>query len=291
MMSEAGCKIFIACAGSASRWGNYRGVPKQLVPVDGKPILHRTVELLRSRGNADIFIVTHRSDLGIPGCHILHPANSRWLVETLLSTRSEWSGRILFLLGDVWYSHAAMDEIVNFEADLGFFGRSTPNELTGRHYGEMFGVSFAAAAIPRVTRCLEEAVFYARVTQGGRLWRLLRIPIVLAFLAGLRVETLGWRSRIQAVRRMMQGFSAWRLLRFVCTGSVAYPMPYGRLWSVYRLAAGFDFVSPYPTESTLFHEIHDFTDDFDCPADYDQWLEMYTRHVGKGEMSNGRAVG
>lgn len=281
MTSEAGRRIFIACAGSASRWGNYLGVPKQLVPIDGQPLLHRTVDLLRSRGAVDIFIVTDRSDLEVPGCRILHPEDSRWLVATLLSTRSGWSGRILLLLGDVWYSPAAMDQMVAFEGELRFFGRSTPNELTGRQHGEMFGVSFAEAAIPRVTRCLEEAVFYASATQGPRLRRLLRIPITLAFLAGLQVETLGWRSRIQAVRDMMQGFPAeapWRVLRFALGGSVAHPMPYGRLWSFYRLAAGFDFVSQYPTESKLFHEIHDFTEDFDFPRDYDQWLERHIRH-------------
>ena len=42
-------RIVILCAGDATRWGGYLGLPKHLVPIHGEPLLHRTVRLLRTR--------------------------------------------------------------------------------------------------------------------------------------------------------------------------------------------------------------------------------------------------
>lgn len=50
----------IICAGDATRWGNYLGVPKHLIEIEGERLLDRTVRLLRERGITDIFIVVKR---------------------------------------------------------------------------------------------------------------------------------------------------------------------------------------------------------------------------------------
>ena len=51
-------KYYILANGDGKRWGNYMGVPKQLLEIDGETILHRMVRLLREEGvpKEDIFI-------------------------------------------------------------------------------------------------------------------------------------------------------------------------------------------------------------------------------------------
>jgi choline kinase len=56
-------RAIIIAAGEATRWGNYLGVPKHLIPIDGEPIAKRTIRLLKDRGVSDIFLVGLDSDL------------------------------------------------------------------------------------------------------------------------------------------------------------------------------------------------------------------------------------
>lgn len=46
-------KYIIMADGEGKRWGNYKGVPKHLITVEGETILERTIRLLRGRGIAD----------------------------------------------------------------------------------------------------------------------------------------------------------------------------------------------------------------------------------------------
>lgn len=55
-------KAIIIAAGQATRWNNHLGVPKHFAPVDGEPILHRTVRLLCERGVRDINIIAKPGD-------------------------------------------------------------------------------------------------------------------------------------------------------------------------------------------------------------------------------------
>jgi choline kinase len=49
-------KVFILAAGNCSRWN---GICKQLIQIDGEPLIHRTVRLIRECDeNADIYIVS-----------------------------------------------------------------------------------------------------------------------------------------------------------------------------------------------------------------------------------------
>jgi len=50
-------RIFILANGKATRWGNYLGVDKQIIEIDGEPLLNRTVRLLKENNLEDIYIV------------------------------------------------------------------------------------------------------------------------------------------------------------------------------------------------------------------------------------------
>lgn len=46
-------RIFILANGKATRWENYMGVDKQLIVIDGEPLLNRTVRLLKENETDD----------------------------------------------------------------------------------------------------------------------------------------------------------------------------------------------------------------------------------------------
>lgn len=136
-------KVLIACAGPDIKWRNHLGVPRHLAPVDGEPLLHRTV----------------RQALAVsPDVHIAAPDDERYIlpgttrhvirgmhVNEYASTRHLWSdaGRTVLLYGDTYYTDAAVDIIVGHQGPLWrMFGRYGPSALTGSPWGEVFAASW-----------------------------------------------------------------------------------------------------------------------------------------------------
>ena len=53
-------KYIIMADGEGKRWKNYNGLPKHLIPVDGEPIIKRTIDQIRSIDDrGDIIITSH----------------------------------------------------------------------------------------------------------------------------------------------------------------------------------------------------------------------------------------
>lgn len=101
-------KALILCAGNGSRWGEYLGVPKQLITINNETLLDRTVRLLNKNGNNNIEIVFNDHRVMLNHCAFYRPSKSQWIVETLLSTRDLWKGQTIILLGDVFYTERAI---------------------------------------------------------------------------------------------------------------------------------------------------------------------------------------
>jgi hypothetical protein len=137
-------RIIIAAAGPQDKWGGYLGVPSHLAPIDGRPLLHRTVgqALCYSR---DVHVT------GPPGDERYNIPGTRWHERDLShpseyhSTRDLWSdtGRTVLVYGDVYFTDEAMQRIAA-ESDTGFraFGRSGASRQTGCRYGEFFAASW-----------------------------------------------------------------------------------------------------------------------------------------------------
>lgn len=113
--------------GNGKHWGNYTGVPKHLIDIDGEPLIARTVRLLKENGIKNIVITSsderytfaQRVPQTIRDCEI-----DRF--EETITTE-----KICFLYGDVLYSDAAIKIITSVEpGDILFFG----------HEWEIFGV-------------------------------------------------------------------------------------------------------------------------------------------------------
>jgi hypothetical protein len=164
-------RALILCAGKASRWNNFLGVPKQLAPVHGETILDRCVRLLREQGIQDIHIVTHDERFRVAGCGVFPPRCCEMTMDSFLSTKALWAERTLVLLGDVWFSEAAMQRIVSSPGRIALFGRPNFSRYTGCARPEMFGFAFAGAAADEVRRSAEAARHYRGYgATPGKLW-------------------------------------------------------------------------------------------------------------------------
>lgn len=153
-------RVIVAAAGPQTKWGGHRGVPSHLVPVDGDPLLHRTVA--QARRHSDDVHVT-----GPPGDDRYAVAGAAWHERDTghpseyHSTRDLWSDetRTVLLYGDVYFTDAAITTIMGdtgrtFKA----FGRTGRSRYTGCRYGELFAASWWPEDHATVDRHLDVAL-------------------------------------------------------------------------------------------------------------------------------------
>ena len=131
-------RLLIACAGSQHKWGGYLRVPSHLAPVDGEPLLARTVQMLRERTDAPITITAPHGAEGydVPDAVTCYTDTA---FNEFAGTRDLWNdyGRTVLLLGDVYFTDAALDTILDPGMDgWRTFGRRHGSEVTGCRYGD-----------------------------------------------------------------------------------------------------------------------------------------------------------
>jgi hypothetical protein len=135
-------RTILCCAGEGYRWGDHLGVPKHLAPFDGRPLLERTVAQLRSRGLTDLVVTACDPRYRIEGTRLCAPQTTI-LPDTGIGFSSGfWSsrGRTVVLLGDVYFSEAALDAIIACPPDeTRWLGRKGAGSIAKNP--EMFGVS------------------------------------------------------------------------------------------------------------------------------------------------------
>ena len=174
VQSLVNTKVLILCAGDATRWGDYLGVPKQLVAFNGESLLHRTERLLRSKGCRDISVISHDERLQIGSCSLFRPERFQCTSETFLSTRSLWSEMTLVLLGDVFYTRTAIDKITSYQEGIHVFGRRGANLFTGSPYGEIFAFSFDQDNASKILDNARRVCADAQAGGRGKIWELYR---------------------------------------------------------------------------------------------------------------------
>lgn len=137
-------RAIIMADGKARRW--YASVQnklwgtklKQLVEVDGEPIINRTVRLLKENGIDDIWITSHEEALEIEHTRRFEPEIN---FDKFYAAKGIWDIHgTVFLYGDVFYTEEAMKLILKTPVDrFCFFGQFNVSPLTG-HGGEIYGV-------------------------------------------------------------------------------------------------------------------------------------------------------
>lgn len=60
-------QYIIMADGEGKRWGDYLGIPKHLVKINGEPLIARTVRLLKENGVTDIIITSRDSRYDFEG--------------------------------------------------------------------------------------------------------------------------------------------------------------------------------------------------------------------------------
>ena len=139
-------RAIVMADGRASRWYNDvqnqiwgEDKTKQLVEVDGEPILHRTVRLLHENGVEDIWITSHKKEHDVEGAKRFEPEIN---FDKFYAARNLWNieRTTLFVYGDVFYTSNAMHEIVDLPVEhFLFFGQFGISPITG-HGGEIYAV-------------------------------------------------------------------------------------------------------------------------------------------------------
>lgn len=160
--------VIILAAGTGERWA--KGGPttlKQLADVGGETVIERQLRQLHARGIWDITIVAHDYRLKHEQVGWFVPEPRRYVVESWLSARELWRDGTLVLLGDVYFTDAAMDTMLA-ESGLKWFGREHPSKLTGGP-GEVFAMGIGDPAThERVVTALRVGIEHADETGPHR---------------------------------------------------------------------------------------------------------------------------
>lgn len=166
-------KIIIPVGGSGERWGNFLGVKKQDIKIDGETLVNRIVRQVLYAGFDDIYMSKER------------PVGD---ASKYMGSVKEWNkeGRTLFLLGDVYYTDKAMHKIL-FDDDRNWrmFGRAMPNHR--KDHPEPFALSFYPEHHQQIRDCATRvmALFGKGKTDGAGFLFLYRA------LVGLPDELMG----------------------------------------------------------------------------------------------------
>lgn len=159
--------VVILAAGEQVRWS---GVAlKQLAPVEGEPVIGRTVRQCQERGFVPQIVTIHPELQGL--AHSIIPDRHACTCESLLSSQGFWepTGRVVVLLGDVYYTASAFVRILNCESPLiRFFG----------NYAEIFAVVIPEQdrqrIVGRIERTIKERI-PGNQRNAGKLWSLYRV--------------------------------------------------------------------------------------------------------------------
>lgn len=137
-------RVIILCAGEASRWKNYTGVPKHQVVIEGEILVERTVKQFLKYTD-DIVVVYNDDSHEIPGTssYIANKQEKHKIMDKFLSSHDQWSDtKTIVVFGDVYFTDEAVEAIATNDREWCFFLRKDASQITGKPWGEIFALSF-----------------------------------------------------------------------------------------------------------------------------------------------------
>lgn len=167
-------RAIIIAAGKETRWENYKGARKHFVEIDGEPIIHRTVRLLREAGIEDIVVVGTDKRYLIEGSWLYIPKLTPEYhdADKFLSSRDLWlrdEGRTIVVYGDVYFTEKAIKTIVDYKPDEWvLFCRPYESYLT-ENGAECFAQSFYSEQIGEHENALFKAIRYYNAGKLNRI--------------------------------------------------------------------------------------------------------------------------
>lgn len=118
---------FILCADPQPDWH----VPRQLLPIDGEPLLQRTINQAYSAWD-NVFVVTDKPDrFGKLSCGMIYCGPPVGCCQTCLETHDHWIAfdRVVFMLGDVCFTHDAIRRISSNFNSIVFWSDRAAQEI------------------------------------------------------------------------------------------------------------------------------------------------------------------
>lgn len=128
-------KVYILANGEAIRWGNYRNCNKQLIPINGEPLLERTVRLLREENLSSKQIIICGAYKIKGSSNILTTSKTkREVFEEISNLEQE---PFIILYGDCYYTEAIIHDLLIRELkQYGEWFNISPNPNTGKKWAE-----------------------------------------------------------------------------------------------------------------------------------------------------------
>lgn len=145
------------------RWKMYGGVPKQLVNVGGERLIDRTIRQFSPHG--EVLVVYGERPLPVDVPQVKAENDPRLGdINGIVNGRKAWSKteRTTVLLGDVWFSNAAVEAITAPRADWCLYGRPHNSTITGKKCDEQFAVGFEPSEQARVIAAAQYGASLAR---------------------------------------------------------------------------------------------------------------------------------
>ena len=128
-------KVYILANGEATRWGNYRNCDKQLIPIDGEPLLNRTVRLLRTEGlKQKQVIICGKYKVKGSSNIVTVSKTKREVFEEVANLTDE---PFIILYGDCYYTEAIIHDLLTREIkQYAEWFNVSPNPNTGKKWAE-----------------------------------------------------------------------------------------------------------------------------------------------------------
>jgi hypothetical protein len=149
--SPSSARAILLCQGQQARLWNLKQ-PKHLMPFNGRPLLSRTISMLRDQGINDIILNAEATDTWkhfAATNHVQRFAEpdqkpDQDYLDVLQHFRHLWNtkGPTLWIYGDVVFSHAMIGQLCKGRAnDIFFVTRFSPSLGLARWRAEIFGWS------------------------------------------------------------------------------------------------------------------------------------------------------
>jgi hypothetical protein len=237
-------KIVITCAGEQARWNNYLGVPKQMAPIFGVPLLQITIQAMNKVfPGAEVYVSIQNQSKkefytvdGKYKFYVLPQFNrDDAALRSLVPFYKETDDDVLVVLGDVTFTQDCIDKIYNVitreqskgSSDFKAFGRKYLSKNIHHKFGEVF-----AYYIPHLAKS--------------------------KFIEA--TEIINKYFELKLIDRK----SGWEIIS--CYYSKSKNLP-----EIKRILQRISF------PSSSFISIEDETEDFDFPKEYDVYIKKITK--------------
>lgn len=138
------CVILMA-QGGQTRWRREENLlqqSKHLLDVGGEPLLARTIRMLYELTTQDVILIGPREYRGC-GATTITLDDPGPLLSGIIQAGDRFNElEMIFLLGDVLFSYAALRAVLSPRDGVMFFGRTEPSTVSAKTAHELFGFRY-----------------------------------------------------------------------------------------------------------------------------------------------------